>query len=67
MNIVEGEIYMSKGSRCWKYRNEDLEKLLGYSRNKLWRLERSGKLDRGDIFSIINEYMKVRCGRCLKK
>lgn len=50
--------------KVWKYRNDDLEELLGISRRKMKRLENENVLDRGDLKSLFRYMMSKKCGAC---
>lgn len=45
---------VGRGSKVWKYNNEDLEDLLGISRRKLKTLEKMGSVDRGSLRSLFH-------------
>lgn len=54
---------MPKGSRCWKYYQEDLEELFGVSRKTLLKWEKDDILVRGDIRSVIDLYIRKNVKR----
>ena len=54
---------MPKGSRCWRYYQEDLEELFGVSRKTLYTWEKDGRFRRGNLRSVINLYLQLNIRR----
>jgi DNA-binding XRE family transcriptional regulator len=52
-----------KGSRCWRYYQEDLEELFGVSRKTLYTWEKDGRFRRGNLRSVINLYLQLNIRR----
>lgn len=54
----------SRGSKSWKYSQEDLENLFGVGRKRLLQMERQGLIVRGDIHSLFRYLMSKSCVNC---
>jgi len=63
VNSGKERIRVPSNSRCWRYYQEDLEKLFGVSRKTLYRWEKDGILVRSDIRSILDLYIRKNVKR----
>ena len=63
INAIITKVEMAKNSKCWKYYQEDLEKLFGVGRRTLKKWEKEEIFRRDNLRSVIDLFIRLNITR----